>query len=100
MKSPKICVAAATLVASGALLAPTAAFAAGTPKHCDAYSKHCTNVKGHKITRPPTVVEGEHATLPFTGAELVLMTTVGAGALGAGAAFVIVGRRRRGAAAA
>jgi hypothetical protein len=100
MKSPKSYAVAAALVASGTLLAPTAALAAGAPKHCDAYSKHCTNVKGHKITRPPTVVEGEHATLPFTGGELVLMTTVGAGALGAGAAFAIAGRRRRTAAAA
>ncbi|MDQ1696781.1 MAG: hypothetical protein QOJ03_2134 [Frankiaceae bacterium] len=94
MKSRKFSLAAATTAAGVALLAPTAAFAAGDPT-CDAYSKKCTHVKGHKITRPPTVVKAEHQTLPFTGGEIVLMTTLGAAALGAGATFVVAGRRRR-----
>ena len=94
MTSRNVSVVAAAVVATGALLAPTAALAAGNST-CDAYSKKCTHVKGHKITRPPTVVKAEHQTLPFTGGEIILMTTVGAAALGAGATFVIAGRRRR-----
>jgi hypothetical protein len=93
MTSRTVSVAAATVAATGALLAPSAALAAG--QTCDAYSKNCTHVKGHKITRPPTVVKAEHQTLPFTGGEIILMSTLGAAALGAGATFVIAGRRRR-----
>jgi hypothetical protein len=95
MKSYKISLAVATAAAGGALLAPTAAFATAATVHCDAYSKKCTHVKGHKITRPPTVVKADRSTLPFTGGEIILMTTVGAAALGAGATFVVAGRRRR-----
>jgi hypothetical protein len=94
MTSHKVSLAAATLIAGGVLLAPTAAFAAGGT-HCDAYSKKCTNVEGHKIVRPPTVVKATHETLPFTGGEIILMTTMGAAALGAGATSAVAGRRRR-----
>jgi hypothetical protein len=93
MKSPKVSIACAMLVAGGSLLAPTAAFAADPP--CDAYSGHCPHVEPTKIVKPPTAVQGERVTLPFTGGEIVLMTLVGGGALGAGAAFVVAGRRRR-----
>lgn len=93
MKS-RLSAATATVVMAGALLAPTVAWAADSP-HCDAYSGHCPDVKPTKVVKPPTVVQGERITLPFTGGEIVLMTVAGAGALGAGTAFVIAGRRRR-----
>ncbi len=38
---------------------------------------------------------GTPATLPFTGGELVLLSTVGVGALVGGTALVVAGRRRR-----
>jgi hypothetical protein len=94
MNSRRISLAAATVVATGTLLGAPAAFAADT-KCPTGYSGTCTHVKGHKITRPPTVVKGEHQTLPFTGGEIILMTTLGAAALGAGTTFVVAGRRRR-----
>ena len=91
----KLSIAAATLAVGGVFVAPGAAFAA-TERHCDAYSHHCTTVQGEKVVKPPTVVEGTKVTtLPFTGAEIVLMTVVGGAALGAGTAFVVSGRRRR-----
>lgn len=84
---------AAVLLTATAVLAPsTAAFAA--PTACDAYSHKCTNVEGTKIVKHPAV-EGNSASLPFTGAEVVLMSVVGLGALGAGSAFVVAGRRRK-----
>lgn len=94
MTARTLTASAATLAAAGALALPTAAFAANGPT-CDAYSRHCTNVEGHKITKPPTEVAGEKATLPFTGGEIVLMTLAGAGAIAGGTAFVVAGRRRR-----
>src|SRR3954471_1249790 len=93
MKYRKISTAALVLATSGVMLAPTAAMAAGSD--CPTgYSGNCPHVKGHKIVRPPEV-QGERSQLPFTGAEIVLMTVVGGGALGAGTAFVIAERRRR-----
>jgi hypothetical protein len=89
-----VTLAIATLVFGGAMVAPITALAATGPA-CDAYSRHCTQVVGEKIIKPPTVVKGEKSTLPFTGAEIVLMTMVGGGAIGAGTAFVVTGRRRR-----
>lgn len=94
----KFSIAAATVAVGGIVLAPASALAA-TGAHCDAYSHHCTHVQGHKITKPPTIVQGEKVTtLPFTGAEIVLMTAVGAGALGGGTVLVVGARRRRAAA--
>jgi LPXTG-motif cell wall-anchored protein len=84
---------ATILLATTAVLAPaSAAFAA--PAACDAYSHKCTNVEGTKIVKHPAV-EGNSAALPFTGAEVVLMSVVGLGALGAGTVFVVAGRRRK-----
>lgn len=84
---------ATLLLTAAAVMAPTtAAFAA--PAACDAYSHKCTHVEGTKIVKHPAV-EGNGASLPFTGAEIVLMSTVGLGALGAGTVFVVAGRRRR-----
>jgi len=94
MSVRKVSLAAVTLAVGGTMLAPAAAMAAPT-RHCDAYSRHCTNVQGHKITKPPTVVKGEKVTLPFTGAEIVLMTVAGGAALGAGTVLVVGARRRR-----
>jgi hypothetical protein len=83
------------LAAAGTLLSPSAAVAA-TAAHCDAYSHHCTHVLGHKIVVVPTVGKCEKTTtLPFTGAEIVLMTVAGGGALGAGTVLVVGARRRR-----
>lgn len=84
---------ATLLLTTTAALAPaTAALAATTT--CDAYSHKCTTVEGKKIVRPPAV-QGSDASLPFTGAEIVGMSIVGLGALGAGTAFVVAGRRRK-----
>ncbi|MBV9097507.1 MAG: LPXTG cell wall anchor domain-containing protein [Frankiaceae bacterium] len=84
---------ATVVLATTGILAPTAA-AAAAPAACDAYSHKCTHVEGTKIVRHPTV-DGTGTKLPFTGAEVVGMSIVGLGALGAGTAFVIAGRRRR-----
>ena len=81
----------AAALSAGVLLAPAAAFA--DPGTCDGYSQTC--VKPTHIVKPPTEVAAEHNTLPFTGAEVVLMTIVGGGAIGAGAMLVVGGRRRR-----
>ncbi|BEP11892.1 hypothetical protein acdb102_02030 [Acidothermaceae bacterium B102] len=48
------------------------------------------SVKGTTLTKTP-----EGSSLPFTGGEFVLMSTAGLAALGAGAALVVVSRRRR-----
>lgn len=45
-----------------------------------------------RTTRPR--VADTRQTLPFTGGELVAIVTVGAGAVGAGAALVVATRRR------
>jgi len=87
---------AAFVLTAAAVLAPATA-AVAAPAACDAYSHKCTTVEGTKIVRHPAV-EGNGASLPFTGAEIVLMSTVGLGALGAGTVFVVAGRRRRAAA--
>ena len=87
---------ATLLLTTTAALAPaTAAFAAKTT--CDAYSHKCTTVEGTKIVRHPNV-DGTGTKLPFTGAEVIGMSVVGLGALGAGTAFVVAGRRRKAAA--
>lgn len=90
----RISLGAALVAAGGVFALPSTALAANGPV-CDAYSHHCTHVIPRHIVRPPTEVKGEKTVLPFTGAELVAMTVVGGGALGAGTAFVIAGRRRR-----
>ena len=89
-----------TLLATGVAVAPAAsALAAGTTT-CDAYSHKCTTVEGKKITQQPPAVEPQDATLPFTGAEILGMSTAGVIALGGGTALVVAGRRRRRAVAA
>ena len=84
---------ATVLLAATAVLAPATA-AVAAPAACDAYSHKCTTVEGTKIVRHPNV-QGNSTSLPFTGAEVVLMSVVGLGALGAGTAFVVAGRRRK-----
>src|SRR4051794_19694327 len=95
MKQAARVITTLALCAGASGLAAPAAFA----DPCDSYSGQCPQVKGHHITKPPTVVLGEKQTLPFTGGEIVLMTAAGLGALGAGTAFAAAGRRRRAAAA-
>ena len=84
---------ATVALAATAVLAPATA-AVAAPAACDAYSHKCTTVEGKKIVRHPAV-EGTGTSLPFTGAEVVLMSVVGLGALGAGTVFVVAGRRRK-----
>jgi hypothetical protein len=107
--------AGAGILLVGALVGgpATAAFAQTTPV-CDAYSGSCT-------TAPPTSpaagvddttagtgntgkagtgaknagVADDAAQLPFTGGELVLVSTLGLAALGGGTVLVLAGRRRR-----
>ncbi len=75
-------------------------------------SPSCTAVKGITITNTPVVGTGGAAagataptaptsptastgSLPFTGAEIGLLSTVAAGAIGTGALLVAASRRRR-----
>jgi LPXTG-motif cell wall-anchored protein len=79
---------------TGSLLGTGAAFAA--PDTCDAYSTECPpEVLPTTISKPPVEVEGNSSTLPFTGGEVALMSIAGIGAIGAGTAFVVAGRRRK-----
>ena len=82
-------------IVAGSILGTGAAFAA--PDTCDAYSTECPpEVLPTTISRPPAVeVEGNSATLPFTGGEVALMSIAGIGAIGAGTVFVTAGRRRK-----
>ncbi|HVA61405.1 MAG TPA: hypothetical protein VNG13_12845 [Mycobacteriales bacterium] len=90
---------AVAALAIGLSIAPAvAAQAAGGT--CEAYSQNCPQVQGkqfHKAT-PPTVVLGEHFALPFTGADVALMSLAGGVALGGGTLMIVAGRRRRAAA--
>jgi hypothetical protein len=89
-------------------LVGTAGVAAAAPRDtCGAYASTCPSpdVKGIHFVRnptgdaPSTQVEGTSASrLPFTGGEIALMVVVGVGAIGAGTAFAVSGRRRRSAA--
>ena len=71
---------------------------------CNAYSSTCPSpsVSGLHFSREPAkpapAVQGESASLPFTGGEIALMVVAGVGAIGAGTVFVATGRRRRSAA--
>ena len=83
-------------------LAGTAGVAAAAPADtCNAYSSTCPSpsVSGlHFVKNPNTPaveVEGNNASLPFTGGEIALMVVAGVGAIGAGTVFVTTGRRRR-----
>ena len=87
-------VLAGTLV-TGSLIGTGVAYA-DDPNTCEAYSTECPpEVLPTTITKAPVEVEGNSATLPFTGGEVVLMSIVGIGAIGAGTAFVVAGRRRK-----
>ena len=109
--------AAGTLLVGGLLCLGTAAPAVAAP--CDAYSQTCPSTPPGTIgggtgggaqapssapgkvtgrTNNPattTTVPAEGRTLPFTGAELALLTVVGGGAIAGGTMFVVAGRRRR-----
>ena len=105
----------------GALVGTTGVAAADT---CNAYSSTCPSPSVSSLPSPsesavpsPSVsglhfqrnpgdapapqgpeVEGNNASLPFTGGEIALMVIAGVGAIGAGTVFVATGRRRRSAA--
>lgn len=82
-------------MAAAALLAPTAA-AAAPASQCDAYSHTC--VKPLHVFRQTSVLPRTTPTssqLPFTGADIALMSLAGIAAIGGGSALVIIGRRRR-----
>jgi hypothetical protein len=93
---------AVTVALTGGILAGTvgAPLVAAHADDCDAYSNSCpgTDVKGVKHTRPD-VSPTNNSRLPFTGAEIALLSITGVGAVGAGAVLVTAGRRRRTAAA-
>ena len=96
-------------VATAGLLAATGFLVIGAASPafavCDSYSGKC-------VEEPPggggggggTVIDGagggggtavdRPATLPLTGGELVLLSTVGIGALVGGTALVVAGRRK------
>ena len=75
---------------------------ASAQEACEAYSEGCDtgaevlDTAGVDATSqtPPSVTP---TTLPFTGGEVVLAGLAGAGAVAAGAAMVVAGRRRAGA---
>lgn len=81
----------------GAVLTPTAAFAAGNAT-CDSYSHTCVKPQHfsrfHKTQVLP-LQQSSPSTLPFTGADIAGMSLAGLAALGGGAALVAAGRRRR-----
>ena len=93
----------AAVVGGGALLGAPAALAQTAP--C-AYPFDCPAAGGGSTT--PAVgggtgtpsagggssTAGAAAVLPFTGGEIVLLTATGAGALAAGSALLVAGRRR------
>ena len=104
------------LLLSGTALAAagTVGFAAPALAVCDAYSTTCVEptqpvrtpepTKTPTVTRTPdvetevlnrTTVRETPSTLPFTGGELVLLSTAGIAAVAGGAALVVAGRRRR-----
>lgn len=90
-------VAVAAALGATVVLAPAAAYANDV---CDAYSGVCVpHVGGTVVNRPPTNVEGttvvRGGTLPFTGADVALMTVAGVGALAGGTTLLVVARRRR-----
>ena len=106
-------VATGTAVAAGLL---TVGLAGPASAACDAYSNSCTpptQVLGTTVTRggvapgtttatsttsttsTPTTTSTP-SSLPFTGAQLTLLTLAGAGALAGGTALVLAGRRRSG----
>ena len=112
--------AAGSLLIGGLLCVSGAAPALAAP--CDAYSQTCPSTPpgtigggtGGGATAPDTTVpdaagnpgtgttttpggsdESEGTALPFTGAELALLTLVGGGAIAGGTMFVLAGRRRR-----
>lgn len=96
----QILLAAGTVALGCGLMAASPASA----QSCDAYSGGCEN-PGTVVppagtgtgTGAGTVVStgaGAGTTLPFTGAELLLLGVVGVGALGGGTAMVVAGRRR------
>lgn len=82
----------------GAVLTPTAAFAAGNPGTCDSYSHTCVKPQHYQRYHHTQVLplhETSPSTLPFTGADIAGMSLAGLAALGGGAALVVAGRRRR-----
>lgn len=66
---------------------------------CDSYSGGCPSPQpsATMLTAPPSTPPRTPpgGSLPFTGGEIVLMTTLGAGAVAAGTGLTVAGRRRR-----
>ena len=89
-----------TAVAGAVLaLAPALpAHAANCKTTHEGYSHKKVSVCGvdfHQGHPQATVSSSNGATLPFTGAEVTLMGTVGLGLIAGGTVFVVAGRRRR-----
>lgn len=88
------------LAASGVLLASSfVVLGAASPALavCDAYSGGCPTPAEEVAGEGVSVADrgsSTPSTLPFTGGELVLLSTVGAAALVGGTALVVAGRRK------
>ena len=89
---------ASSVLLSASLLALAPAGVAGAATTIctqDSYSEEC--VREADKEKDSSTGDDEASTdrvLPFTGGELVLMTGLGAGALAAGTALVVAGRRK------
>ena len=94
--SVRLAVGAAALSFVGLTASPALAVV------CDPYSQECvepsnqgSGVGAQQVGTPAAVrSDTSPATLPFTGGELVLLSTVGAAALAGGVALTVAGRRR------
>ena len=111
---------AGSVLVGGLLCLSTPAPAMAAP--CDAYSQTCPSTPpgtiggggtggatapssapttgsesspGEGATVAPAGTGNEGRSLPFTGAELVMMTLIGGGAIAGGTMLVVAGRRRR-----
>lgn len=90
----RLTVGAVALGAPLLLAAPASAQSCDYPFDCAVADNQV--VTGSSDVRPAAVGSSANgpATLPFTGGEVTLISLVGLGALGAGTAMVIAGRRR------
>jgi hypothetical protein len=92
---------AAALLVAGAVAGVGSSTAYAQAPACDSYSGAC--VDDTKKTKPPIKpsvlplkrVRPAPDTLSVTGGELVLLLTVGSGAVAGGTALVVAGRRRK-----
>jgi hypothetical protein len=78
------------------VLVPAAAFAqtdGGSGEYPTTPTTPTTQVQGTVVTKAVNTA-GTSTSMPFTGGNVALLTVLGLGAVGAGTAIVILGRRR------